>query len=208
MLAFLLACAVAAEEGGPAPADVAQVPGLPPLHDGDLVFQQSRNDQASFVRLATGSRLTHVGLVDVRDGEAWVVEAIQRVSVTKLARFRQRDGDPRVVVKRVPDLDDAGRAAVVAQALTWVGLPYDGRFDWSDTRMYCSELVWKAYEKALGIEISAVPTFGDHALFELLSRTEFVRKRWGAGGPDPAMPVVSPADLFEAEESFVVVDQL
>ena len=33
------------------------------------------------------------------------------------------------------------------------GRPYDLTFEWSDERIYCSELVWKIYERALGIEI-------------------------------------------------------
>lgn len=208
MLPLLLACAVAAEDAGPTPAEVAHEPDLPPLHDGDLVFHASASEQARFLRVATGSTLTHVGLIDVRGDEAWVVEAVQPVRVTRLAAFRDRYGDPRVAVKRVPGLDDADRASVVKQARKWVGGDYDRRFDWSDARMYCSELVWKAYDRALGLQIAAVRTFGDHALFRVLASTDFARARWGDGGPDPAMKVVSPADLFAAEESFVVVDQL
>ncbi len=42
----------------------------PDWQDGDLVFQASQSQQSRYVMLATGSRLTHVGLIDVRkDGD-------------------------------------------------------------------------------------------------------------------------------------------
>lgn len=33
------------------------------------------------------------------------------------------------------------------------GKPYDIYFEWSDDKIYCSELVWKIYKHALDIEI-------------------------------------------------------
>jgi hypothetical protein len=33
----------------------------------------------------------------------------------------------------------------------FLGRLYDLTCDWSDDRMYCSELVWKSYDSALGI---------------------------------------------------------
>ena len=35
----------------------------------------------------------------------------------------------------------------------FLGRPYDLTFDWSHDRMYCSELVYKVYDRALGIKI-------------------------------------------------------
>ncbi|WP_257232146.1 YiiX/YebB-like N1pC/P60 family cysteine hydrolase [Acinetobacter sp. YH01020] len=34
------------------------------------------------------------------------------------------------------------------------GSPYDIYFEWDDRAIYCSEIVWKAYQHALGIELS------------------------------------------------------
>ncbi len=39
-----------------------------------------------------------------------------------------------------------------------LGKPYDIYFEWDDRAIYCSEIVWKAYQHALGIELSAVTT--------------------------------------------------
>ncbi len=33
------------------------------------------------------------------------------------------------------------------------GKPYDTTFEWSDNKIYCSELVWKIYQRGAGIEI-------------------------------------------------------
>lgn len=180
----------------------------PDWRDGDLVFQVSRSEQSRYVMLATGSRLTHVGLIDVRRDGVYVVEAVQPVKVSTLDAFRGRYDDPRLAVKRVPSLTDAQQSAVVKQARGWVGRDYDRRFGWDDATLYCSELVWKAYDRALDMQVAPLRTFGDVVLLDTPIGAAFVKRRWGNDGPDRAAPVVSPADLWRADASVVVADQL
>lgn len=35
----------------------------------------------------------------------------------------------------------------------YIGKDYDLYFEWSDSRIYCSELVWKIYKESIGLEI-------------------------------------------------------
>lgn len=179
----------------------------PEWRDGDIVFQASQSEQSRYIMLATGSRLTHVGLIDVRPDGVYVVEAVQPVKVTPLERFRNRYDDPRLAVKRVPDLSDGERSAVVKEARRWVGRDYDRRFGWSDATLYCSELVWKAFDRAVDRQIVPLGRFGDFMLFDTPVGAEFVERRWGKEGPDPEEQIVSPADLWRGEGSEVLVDQ-
>ncbi|STL89558.1 peptidoglycan peptidase [Escherichia coli] len=38
-------------------------------------------------------------------------------------------------------------------AKRYLGKPYDFSFSWSDDRQYCSEVVWKVYQNALGMRV-------------------------------------------------------
>ena len=44
------------------------------------------------------------------------------------------------------------------------GKNYDIYFEWSDDRIYCSELVWKMYKEATGIEIGEIQKLSDFDL--------------------------------------------
>ncbi len=181
-------------------------PNDPEWQDGDIVFQASQSEQSKYIMLATGSRLTHVGLIDVRADGVYVVEAVQPVKVTPLATFRSRYDDPRLAVKRVPGLNEAERRAVVKEARRWVGRDYDRRFGWNDSVVYCSELVWKAFDRAVDRQISPLRRFCDFVLVETPIGAEFVARRWGSEGPDPEEQVVSPADLWRGDGSDILVD--
>ena len=212
-LTLALGCAQASGDTGAPDADLDaavhdDLTDDPDWKDGDLVFQASQSDQSRYVMLATGSRLTHMGLIDVRRDGVYVVEAVQPVKVTTLEAFRSRYDDPRLAVKRIPGLTDVQRSAVVKKARTWVGRDYDRRFGWDDATLYCSELAWKAYDYAADVQIAPLGTFDDFALLDTPVGAEFVKRRWGTNGPDREAPVVSPADIWRSDATVVVADQL
>ena len=77
------------------------------------------------------------------------------------------------------------------------GRPYDLTFEWSDERIYCSELVWKIYERALGIEIGALQPLAAFDLSDPVVKQK-MRERWG--GPPPASEqLISPAAMFASD---------
>lgn len=175
----------------------------PEVRTGDLVFQRSRTEQAKFIAIATHSPWTHVGVVfagaDAPDGAGPVVlEAGDPVRYTPLATWAARSADDRIAIRRLADstdvLTDAVLARMVEVAAGWVGLAYDPLFDWSDDRMYCSELVYKLFSVGAGHPIGALRTFGAYDLSEATVAAA-VRARWGTPPPADA-PVVSPADLY------------
>ena len=46
----------------------------------------------------------------------------------------------------------------------YAGKEYDLYFDWSDSRIYCSELVWKIYKEAVGLKIEELEKLCDFNL--------------------------------------------
>jgi len=82
------------------------------------------------------------------------------------------------------------------QAGAFRGRAYDLTFEWSDRKLYCSELVWKMYDRALGVRIGRLQRLGDFELDDPAVRAK-LRERYGKRVP-LAEPVISPAAMFDS----------
>jgi hypothetical protein len=167
------------------------------VHDGDVIFQESRSAQSRAIRAATGSRYTHVGLVFGAGGSPYVLEAVQPVRRTPLEQWIRRGNDEHFVLMRLRDVSHLDTDAVRRVAEQFLGRDYDLTFDWSDARIYCSELVWKAYERGAHIHLnepepwSALNLGGSDA-------QALANKRLG-GLPDPSAPIVTPVRVMKSD---------
>jgi hypothetical protein len=167
----------------------------PQLREGDVIFQESRSSQSAALKVATGSRYTHVGLIERRGDAWWVLEAVSPVRRTPLADWVERGVDGHAVVKRpVDSLGAEQLEAVLEQARSFLGRPYDLPFLWSDDALYCSELVYKAYARGAALELTALRRHGDYQLASPEVQA-VVRQRYPQGIPVDE-PVVAPSDLF------------
>ena len=79
---------------------------------------------------------------------------------------------------------------------SYEGKPYDLYFEWSDARIYCSELVWKMYRDAMGIEIGGLQKLREFDLADPAVKAK-MRERYGTNVPLDE-PVISPAAMFES----------
>lgn len=171
-----------------------------PLRDGDIIFHTSRSSQSAAIQRATHSRYSHMGMILHRDGKPYVYEAVNPVRYTPLDRWIARGEGGRYVVKRWRDadakLDAKASQRLRKAALRFEGRPYDLAFEWSDTRIYCSELVWKAYREALGIEIGATQRLADFDLDDPIVKAKLA-ERYGAKIPLDET-VISPQAMFDS----------
>ncbi|RDE08324.1 YiiX/YebB-like N1pC/P60 family cysteine hydrolase [Pelagibacterium lacus] len=127
---------------------------------GDLVFFESRTPQAHAIRVATGSRYTHMGIVD-SDGEGFsVLEAGAVVTETPLADFIARGVGGDYAVYRIADLAEKDAAKALEAARTYLGLPYDHFFRLDADAIYCSELPYYAFG-VVGTDLGDVERLGD-----------------------------------------------
>ena len=168
------------------------------LQNGDIIFQTSESRQSVPIQLATNSPYSHVGIVYIQDGRTFVFEAVQPVKSTPLQEWIDRGKDGHYVVKRLKDtspLTEESLAAMLEIGESWRGRSYDGKFQWSDDLLYCSELVWKLYDRGAGIELCAPSSVGELELSDpkVLS---LIKQRYPTGNYPKDEVIVTPADLF------------
>ncbi len=181
--------------------DQSSRPAQTRLQDGDIIFQTSLSDQSKAIQLATHSPYSHCGII-YREGEKYFVfEAIQPVKSTPLEKWIARGKDGHYVVKR---LKNAGRVLTpaVLQKMKKAGQPFNGKnydlyFEWSDDRIYCSELVWKVYKEATGLEIGRLEKLKDFDLSYGPVKAK-MKERYGNKIPLEEN-VISPAGMFHSE---------
>ena len=191
VFAGLVAAAVGLRDKPPAPANYA-------LQEGDIVFHGNAGEQCDAVREATGSPYTHCGVVFEMDGRLMVLEAVQPVRVTTVDAFQQRSLPGTFHARRLKQPADP---AAIAKARSWgarqTGRNYDYLFGWDDGALYCSELVWKAYEQA-GIELCEPRRFHDYRLDSPKVKA-IIARRYGSADKLPRdEPVVAPGDLADS----------
>jgi hypothetical protein len=168
-----------------------------PLRDGDIIFHTSRSAQSVAIQRATHSPYSHMGVVLYRDGKPFVFEAIATVRYTPLEQWAARGDGGRFVVRRLArGLTPAEIQKLRGAAKPYEGKPYDLYFEWSDARIYCSELVWKMYRDALGIDVGKLQKLREFDLSDPTVKAK-MRERYGANVPLDER-VISPAAMFES----------
>ena len=173
--------------------------------NGDIVFHESRSSQSEAIQRATGSRYSHMGIVYLQEGEPFVYEAVQPVKLTPLDQWVARGEGGHFVAKRLRDADtltDEVLARMRAVGEPMAGLDYDLTFEWSDERIYCSELVWKIFKRGAGIELGTLVTFADFDVSHPAVAAK-VRERFGDALPLDE-PVISPVAMFDAPQLVTV----
>ena len=164
----------------------------PALRTGDLVFETSSSSQSWAIRWATASPWSHVGIVEVAADGTFVIEALGKVSRTPWRAWRRRAlRGGELLVLRPRGVPEPLRSAAVERARGFLGRRYDARFGWGDERIYCSELVVKAYERAAGVSFGKRERLKD---LRLLGLRGAIEERWGGPVPE-GLVLVTPASL-------------
>ena len=175
---------------------------------GDILFQTSPSSQSLAIQKATHSPYSHVGMVVFQDGKPFVLEAVEPVRMTPLADWVSWGVDGHFTAKRLRDaptrLTDHALQTMWQVGKPFLGIHYDATFEWSDQRIYCSELVWKIYKRGLGLEIGKIQTLDSFDLSDPVVKA-ILQKRYGDTIPGQE-PVISPAAMF-ASELLVTVHQ-
>lgn len=130
--------------------------GMEIAKDGDIIFQTSESSQCEAVRIATRSKFSHCGIIFTKDNEKFVLEAVQPVKITPLQQWIQHGRDNCYMIKRVKDtllLNNQKRTAMRLEGTKQLNKDYDLYFEWNDDKIYCSELVWKIYQRGANITL-------------------------------------------------------
>ncbi|MFQ0973607.1 YiiX family permuted papain-like enzyme [Gilliamella sp. CG35] len=166
--------------------------------DGDIIFQSSQSSQSKAVEQATNSPYSHMGIIFIKNGKPYVFEAGSKVAYTPLTSFIERGKNRYYVIKRLKDhnlsVKETNKLKLVAK--TFENKPYDIWFGWNDNYIYCSELVWKIYNRALKLEIGQLQNIKDFNLSSALVKQK-LKARYGDKIPFQET-VISPVAMFNS----------
>jgi hypothetical protein len=184
-------------------------PSAVELHDGDIIFQTSRSSQSAAIHLATRSKYSHMGVLFFRAGRPYVFEAGRTVEYTPLRKWIDRGEDGHYVVKRLRGADRLMTGTAIGDLKSvadgFQGKPYDLTFGWSDERIYCSELVWKIYDRGMGVQVGQLKKLRDFDLSSGVVKKK-MEERYGDEVPLDET-VVSPGDMFLSDLLITVFEQ-
>jgi hypothetical protein len=179
------------------------------FQNGDIIFQTSRSSQSKAIQLATKSKYSHMGIIYETDGQIYVYEAVQPVRLTKLADWIKRGENGHYVVKRLKNSEDLLTRETLKKMKAFgekfKGKSYDLYFEWSDDKIYCSELVWKIYEGVFDIEIGALQELREFDLTSSIVKSK-MKERYGDKIPLHEK-VISPASMFDSDKLETVTER-
>ncbi len=170
---------------------------------GDVIFQESESSQSKAIQLATHSKYSHCGIIYKNNGKTYVLEAVQPVKLTPLNVWINKGKNKHYVLKRFAkplSVNQLRSMEEIGQKM--IGKPYDLWFNWSDDKIYCSELIWKIYNDGAGIKLSELEKLSDFNLNSEIVRKKLI-ERYGKQIP-LGESVVSPASLFNSKNLVTV----
>ncbi|MFN3696837.1 MAG: YiiX/YebB-like N1pC/P60 family cysteine hydrolase [Pseudobdellovibrio sp.] len=133
--------------------------------EGDVIFQKSQSSQSAAIQEASGSPWSHVGLVVKNNGKTYVAEAVQPVRLTPIDQFIARGRGKEFIIKRFAFFDSEKMTPSLYSVIRkYIGKNYDIYFEFSDDRIYCSELIYKVFQEVTGQEVGVVQKFKDMRL--------------------------------------------
>lgn len=171
---------------------------------GDIYFQ-SLPPSALVIAIegVTQSSYSHCGILNKVDGE-WVIhEAIGPVRVIALETWimqgMQQDYD---VFRLKPEYQNKVEELLV-ETERYMGRPYDIQYDFDDEKIYCSELIYKAFKTIYHEELGTVVTLGE---LNWKPHEAFIRRI------DPDLPLqrkmITPRHLADAKQLYQVFESL
>lgn len=158
-------------------------PDVKQLREGDIVFQMSKSRQSKYIQLATASPWSHCGIVVMRGGKAYVLEASATVRLTPIDKWIAQGRFGRFTSRRVLS------RPLKVRCEGYLGLPYDTAFKFGNGKWYCSELVYDIYLRQFGVQLCKPRPVSS---YHILNLGNLMKKR----GIDPSQLVVAPSDLL------------
>jgi hypothetical protein len=165
--------------------------------EGDLVFQSlPRSPLVNTIEGASHSPFSHCGILAREDGRWVVYEAFTKVEKTPWFLCFARSRDHQFAVYRLKDEYQQHIPAMLEYARRCMGRPYDIRYEMDDEKLYCSELLFKAFQSASGEPLGKLVRLGDLDWQPYRSVIEHLE-----GGPAPLdRQMISPRAVTEAPQ--------
>ena len=165
--------------------------------NGDIVFQSlGGSPLTDMIESSTRSDFSHCGIVVQENGQWKVLEAIGPVCKTPLEQWIQRGRHDGFAAYRLKAPYAAKTDAIVQAAKLYLGAPYDIRYDLDEEKIYCSELVFKAFRKAVGEDLGRIVKLKD---LNWQPNVALIRKMEGGTVP-LELEIITPVNLSQANQ--------
>ncbi len=210
LFAVFFICAVAAFYGitSANKISIKKSPQLEKIQDGDIIFQSSQSPQCEAIRIATNSKFSHCGIIYIIKGKKYVYEAVQPVKITPLENWITHGENKSYVIKRLKNAAEVLTPATLEKMKNYGNQfnnkDYDLYFEWSDSKIYCSELVWKIYKNGANIELCNLERLKNFNLSNPKVK-EILTERYGNKIPLEEK-VVAPSQIESSELLVTVID--
>ena len=164
--------------------------------EGDMIFQSLPfGELTTVIEGATDSPYSHVGLVVKKNGFWYVREAIGKVRDTPLLWWILRGRGDTFSVYRLKKEYQKNIPSLVKESQTFLGYPYDFHYELDDEKIYCSELIYKAYKRTTGRKLGKITTLSQ---LNWKPYKEFILSIENTIPLD--REIITPKDLAEAHE--------
>ena len=170
----------------------AQTASIKSVKEGDVIFQTSQSQQSPLIQIATRSKITHCGIIIMKDGKPYVLETLKTLVLTPLDKFISRGEGGRYWLKR------SEKDNIKIKYGNYWGVPYDLAFKFDNGKFYCSELIYDIYKNQLGIELCEPKKVQEYLILgsdKLPKIEEAMKKR----GIVKEQYVVAPVDVFKSK---------
>lgn len=161
----------------------ASVNKIPPLENGDLVFQTIKSPQTLAITLASKSPYSHVGIIKLdKSGNPLVVEAVGPVREISLEKWIEQGIAGRITILRIENLNTSEAQNALTKAKTYYGRPYDFLFLFDKDKIYCSELVYYAFKEGANIDLGKIEKIKNLEISNSAT-INLIKSRWQNYGP-------------------------
>ena len=162
------------------------------VKEGDVIFQTTQSKQSPLIQLATRSKISHCGIVVIKNGKPYVLETLNTLKLTSLDKFVARSKGGRYWLKR------SNKENIKIRYDHYLGKPYDVAFRMDNNIYYCSELVYDIYKKQLGIELCKPKKIDDYLIL-CTEKLPKIKKEMQRRGIKKEQYAVAPVDVFRSD---------
>ena len=135
------------------------------LRSGDIIFRRGPSIESGVVMTMDRSNFSHAGIVLRQRDETFVIHVVTGeggpniTKVESINDYLRSDRATAAIAYRIVEENSSLIVRAVAAARNYAErqVPFDSDFDLtSDRALYCTELVWRAYQKA-GLDLIDEP---------------------------------------------------
>ena len=170
----------------------AQTELVKEVREGDVIFQTSKSQQSPLIQIATRSKITHCGIIVMKNGKPYVLETLKTLVLTPLDKFIARGVDSKYWLKR------SNKENIKIKYDSYLSKPYDLAFKFNNGKFYCSELVYDIYKNQLGIELCEPKKVSTYLILGA-DKLPAIKKAMEKRGITQNQYAVAPVDIFESK---------